>query len=150
MVRRTDVLKESGVIEDVDCGLIFQYNSRHGDGEIVLMESFAYLDIGDTTISLIQCGEGSFQLALGQYIGYHRETFKKVISIGIYLKGRHESVRVVVGHFLGADIFMCLAGLSPVRALVGKVAKFLTPEALDLSEVPRIPLAIIGVNFSVG
>ena len=119
MVRRTDVLKESGVIEDVDCGLIFQYNSRHGDGEIVLMESFAYLDIGDTTISLIQCGEGSFQLALGQYIGYHRETFKKVISIGIYLKGRHESVHVAVGRFIGSDVCMCLSDIGPVRALIG-------------------------------
>ena len=45
---------------------------------------------------------------------------------------------------------MCLAQIGPVRELVGEVTKLLAPEVLDLSEVPRKHLAIIGVHFSVG
>ena len=73
-----------------------------------------------------------------------------MISIGIYLEGRHESVHVVVGHFFSANVCMRLANLGPVRALVGKVTKLLEFEALDLSKVHRLPLAIIGVHFAAG
>ena len=44
---------------------------------------------------------------------------------------------------------MFLANIGPVRAIVGEVAKFLAPEALELSEVPRLPLAIIDVYFAI-
>ena len=45
---------------------------------------------------------------------------------------------------------MCLSDHDPVRALVGEVAKLLAPKALDLDEVPRLPLDIIGVHFAIG
>ena len=44
---------------------------------------------------------------------------------------------------------MRIADLGPVRALVGKVAKFMAPESLDLAEVPRLLLAIIGVCLAI-
>ena len=45
---------------------------------------------------------------------------------------------------------MCLSDLGPIRALVGKMAKFLASEALELAEVSRLPMAIIGVCFAIG
>ena len=45
---------------------------------------------------------------------------------------------------------MCIAGLGPIRALVGKVAKLMAPESLDLAEFPRLPISIIGVRLAVG
>ena len=46
--------------------------------------------------------------------------------------------------------FACVSPIfGPVRELVGKVAKFLAPEALDLDEVPRIPMVIICVCFAI-
>ena len=45
---------------------------------------------------------------------------------------------------------MRLVGLGPVRALVGEVAKLMEPKALDLAEVSRILLSIIGVRLAVG
>ena len=104
----------------------------------------------DTTVILSRCGEVGFQVALGGYVGYHSETFKKVISVGVYLKGGHDSIHVAVRYFLGADVCVCLANLGPIRALVGKVAKLLAPKALELVELLRLPLAIIGVHFAIG
>ena len=43
---------------------------------------------------------------------------------------------------------MRLADLGLVRALVGKMTKLLTFEALDLAKVPRLPLAVVGVHFA--
>ena len=57
---------------------------------------------------------------------------------------------VVIGRVPGAGVCTHLAGLGPVRSLVGKVAKFMSLEALDLAEVLRIPLAIVGVHIAVG
>ena len=45
---------------------------------------------------------------------------------------------------------MRLVGLGPVRKLVGEVAKLMEPKALDLAEVSRILLSIIGVRLAVG
>ena len=150
MVRHMDVTKESGVTEDVDCGLIVQKNARHGYGEIVLMESFGAPAIGNNPACMIQCSEGGFQVALGLSSGYHCEAFKKVIGIGVYIKGRHEYFHVVVGRFPGANICMCLTGLDPGRALVDEVEKCMAPEALNIAEVPRLPLNIIGLRLAFG
>ena len=45
---------------------------------------------------------------------------------------------------------MRLASLGPVRALVEKLSTLMEPEALDLDEVLRLPLEIIGVHLAVG
>ena len=45
---------------------------------------------------------------------------------------------------------MRLAGPVPIRALVGKAAKLLSPEALDLAEVLRLPMSIVGVCLNFG
>ena len=45
---------------------------------------------------------------------------------------------------------MCFAGIGPVSALVGEVAKLLAPEGLELDEVLRLLLSIIGVRLSFG
>ena len=150
MVIRADVSKEISIAEDVDGGLIVQKDVQRRDGEIVPMESFVALAVGGTPASPSCCGKGILQVAPGRVVGDHRKTFKNIIRIGVYLEIRHESVHVVVGCFLGADVCMCLGGLGLVRALVGKVAKFLTLEALDLAEVPRLLLVIIGVRLAVG
>ena len=60
------------------------------------------------------------------------------------------SVIVLVVCFLVADILMYLSGIGPVRVLVGKLAKFLALEALELVEVTRILLAIIDMYFAIG
>ena len=91
------------------------------------------------------CGEGVFQVALCGAVSYHGKTFKNLIIIGIYIKGRHESVHVVVGSFLVADICIFFTDLVPFRSIVGKVEEFLAPESLDLADVSRIPMAFIGV-----
>ena len=57
---------------------------------------------------------------------------------------------VVIGRFPGVDVCTRLSGLGPIRALVGQVAKIMSPEALDLSEVLKIPMAIIVVRITVG
>ena len=44
---------------------------------------------------------------------------------------------------------MCISDIGPVRALVVEVAKFLAPEALDLSEFSSLPVDIIGVCFAI-
>ena len=149
MVGCEDVPKESGVTKNVDCGLVFQENVRRGGGAVVLMEGFGDLTIGDTPVSLSWCGKGFFQLNLVGPVGYHHKTFKEVIRISVYHEGRHESIHVVVGHFLGVDVCMRLANLGPVRALFGAVAELLVFEALELAKVPRLPLNIIGVCFAV-
>ena len=51
-----DVLKKSGVVEYVQCVLIFQKNVRCGDGSVVLVESLGALSTGDTPVSLNWCG----------------------------------------------------------------------------------------------
>ena len=145
-----DVPKKSGVAEDVHCGLIVQKNVRLGDGAVLLVESLGTSCTGDTPVSLSWCGEGGFQVALGVSVGYHRKTSKEVISIGIYLKGRHESVHVAAGRFFGADVCMRLADIYPVRGLVGKMTEIFSFESLDLDKVPRLPLAIVGMHFSTG
>ena len=113
------------------------------------MESFGAPSTGDTYVNLSWCGEGGFQVALGELVGYHYKTFKKVISICTYLKGVNESVYVVVTYFLSANVFMCLAKLGPVMALVDKMDEFLESEALDLAEALRIPLTTIGIRFTI-
>ena len=45
---------------------------------------------------------------------------------------------------------MCIASIGPVRVLVGEVAKLIAPEALELAEVPRITMTIVGVRLAVG
>ena len=45
---------------------------------------------------------------------------------------------------------MRLTGLGAVRDLVGEVAKLLAPEGLELDEVLRLLLSIIGVRLSFG
>ena len=45
---------------------------------------------------------------------------------------------------------MRLADLGSVMALVGKLSKVLSFEAIDIAKVPRIPLAIFGVRFAAG
>ena len=112
------------------------------------MEGFSAPSINDTPVSLSWCGEGGFQVTLGAHVGYHHKTFKELIIIGVYPEGGHYSVHVVIRIFLGSEICMCLADLGPVRALVGEVAKLLEFEALDLSMVPGLPLAIIGVHLA--
>ena len=73
-----------------------------------------------------------------------------MISVSVYIEGRHESTHVVVGRFLGEKVYMYLADLGPVMSLVGKMDELLAPEALYLAKVPRLPLDIIGVSFSIG
>ena len=114
------------------------------------MEGFGTPSIGDTPMSLSCCGEGGLQVTLGGPVGYHSETSKEVISIGIYLEGRHESVHVIVGNFLSDDICMRLANLGPIWVLVGKVEELLAFEALDLAKFPRFPVPIFGVRFASG
>ena len=45
---------------------------------------------------------------------------------------------------------MSLDGLGPIRALLGEVGKLLASETIDLAEVPRIFLAIVGMHLAVG
>ena len=56
LVGCADVPKESGVVEDVNYGLIFQKNVQRGYGTVVLMEIFGTPSIGDTPFSLSRCG----------------------------------------------------------------------------------------------
>ena len=93
---------------------------------------------------------GRIQVAPGQSVGCHHETFKKVINIGVYLESIHETVHVILGQFLSANVCMRLVSVGPVIKLVDKVSKYMAPEALDLAEVPRLLLAIIGVRFPFG
>ena len=85
----------------------------------MLVKSFGTLSTGDTPVSLRRCGKGGFQVALGGSVGYHSKTFKEIISTGIYLEGRHQSVHVAVGCFFGAKICMRLVDVVPVRELIG-------------------------------
>ena len=116
----------------------------------MLVKSFGTPSTDDTSIKLSRCGEDSFQVALGGLVGYHRKTSKEVRSIGVYIEVRHESVHVVVGGFLGADICTPLDNIGLIRALVGKVAELLAFAALDLDNVPRLPLDIVGMCFAAG
>ena len=45
---------------------------------------------------------------------------------------------------------MRLADIGPVRALVGKITKLFSFEALDLAKVPRLPLSIDGMHIAAG
>ena len=58
------------------------------------------------------------------------------------------SAHVAVRRFFGDNVFMCLADLGPCRGLVGEVPGILKFEALDLSKVPMLALAIVGVHFA--
>ena len=116
------VPKEIGVTKNFECGLIVQENVRRGGGALLLMEGFRAPSIGNTHVIFSWCGEGVFQVTLGVTVGYHIKTFKEVTSIGVYIESRHESVHVVVGRFLGVDVFMRLSNIGPVRSLVGKVS----------------------------
>ena len=114
------------------------------------MEGFGAPSIGDTPVRLSWCVEGGFQVTLVGPVCYHCKIVKEVISIGVYLEGRHESVHVVVERLLGANICMCLNNLGPIWALVGKVFELLAFEALDLTNFTRLALDIIGVYLSAG
>ena len=140
----------SGVIKNVNFGLIVQKIVRCGYGAVVLMKVFGTPSISDTSFSQGWCGEGGLQVNLVITVGYHSKPFKEVINIGVYLEVRHESVHVVVGGFLGADICTPLDNLGLIRALVGKVAELLAFAALDLDNVPRLPLDIVGMCFAAG
>ena len=141
---------KSGVAEDVHFELIIQKDVIYGDGSVVMVKIFSALSIGYTPVSLSWCGEGGFRVAIGGSVGYHSKNFKEVISIGVYLEGRHETVHVVVRRFFGDNVCMCLADRGPVRTLVGKVTEILAFESLDLAKVPRLPLAIVGMYFAAG
>ena len=45
---------------------------------------------------------------------------------------------------------MCIAGLGPIRALVGEVAELVAFEALELAKTPRLTMEIIDVCFAAG
>ena len=60
-----DVLKQSLVPEDVDCGLNVQNNVRPEGGVMALMEGLGALIVGDNPVSPSRCAEGSFQVAIG-------------------------------------------------------------------------------------
>ena len=116
----------------------------------MLVKIFSAPSTGDTPVSLSQCGEYSFQVALGGPVGYHIEDSKEVIRIGVYLEGVHEFIYIIVGRFLGADVCIHLADIGTVRELIGKVTKLLAFESLDLAKVPRLLLSIVGVCFATG
>ena len=116
----------------------------------MFLEILGALSTGDTPVSLSWCGEGSFQVALSGSVNCHIKTFKEVLSIGVYIKGRPESVHVALGRFFGANVFMRIANFGPIKELVGKMTELLAFEALDLVKILRIPLAIVGMHFTAG
>ena len=86
----------------------------------MLVKIFGASSNGDTPVIMSQCGEGGFYVALGESVGYHSKTFKEVINIGVYIKGRHESIYVAVGRFLVMTFACVLPILALLRHLLAK------------------------------